>query len=77
MCNLLPVPLLLQVHATPQLSFVNSYEDYVDDAMTFVRKVIPSQRQRLYIFGASMGGMVASLAAARCPNDFDGVILNG
>jgi len=41
------------------------FQDYADDTIAFLRLCVPGPA---YLFGHSLGGMIALLVAARCPD---------
>ena len=48
------------------------YQDYADDTITFLRHCVA---EPAYLFGHSMGGMIALLVAAQCPDCVRAVVV--
>lgn len=59
---------------SPDMSYVNSFEDYIDDFFHFVESL--SSSSKFILVGHSMGGMIALNVAARQPHLFTSVTAN-
>lgn len=60
----------------PNLVFINSFNDYVEDLHDFVSLVVKTETKLpLYLFGHSMGGAVAAIYIEKYPSDFKKAIL--
>ncbi len=60
-----------------QIGYVTRFEDFVDDAKTFVETVVkPRGSGKRYLLAHSMGGAVAAMYAHLYPNDFSAIALS-
>lgn len=59
-----------------QIGHVDDFYNYVNDLASFDRQIVRAKpHQQVYLLGHSMGGLVASLYAAKTHATLDGVIL--
>jgi lysophospholipase len=62
--------------ANPQLGYVKHFDDYIDDAKTFVDTVVKAvPHKKLFLLGHSMGGAIAATYLHTHPADFDAAVL--
>ena len=60
----------------PQHGYVSSFDDYVDDLITFVKEIVkPKQCGELQLVCHSMGGAIGALTLLRVPTLFDKAVL--
>jgi lysophospholipase len=61
--------------ANPQVGYVKDFSQYVSDFAQFYQQVVmPKGNQRIFLLAHSMGGLVATMYAARKPEQIDGII---
>ena len=61
----------------PNLVYINSFYDYVNDLHDFVSLVVKtSTALPLYLFGHSMGGAIAAIYIEKYPDDFKKAVLS-
>jgi lysophospholipase len=74
-----------QVHpSNPQMVHVHEFDDYVQDLLTFRRKIVPPllplgqsfERAQCFVLAHSMGGLVAGLASLEAPALFSKLVLS-
>ena len=61
-----------------QIGHVHSFNDYVVDLKTFIDTVVstPTNPQKVYILGHSMGGAIATLYSMENPHDVEAMVLS-
>lgn len=60
----------------PQHGYVDSFDDYVDDLITFVNNIVkPRQQGELQLVCHSMGGAIGALTLLRAPTLFSRAVL--
>ncbi len=61
----------------PQMTHVESYDDYVSDLKQFVDRVVKKKPHRkIFMVTHSMGGLIGALYATQFGWDFDGMVLS-
>lgn len=55
---------------------VRSFDDYSKDIQAIVNKLKNEEEKRIFLFGHSMGGLIAASAAAKYKGEFTGLVLS-